>query len=231
VGDVFVYQISGLYDRRGLPMVPLRPWHAREPLIVTHGSLYKFAVPSFVACMLDVLDVEPEVEWILVGKDNGRALSSIETMAAQRGLRARVQYQGEFSSVRNAEGVVDDPRWDAVQELLRRARLAPDPFPIGSGSARFEAYWLGAPSPHMGILGRNGKPVATCDLPVLRVGAATVETVDDYRDLCVRCLRDPAFATSVQQGQIAAAERACDPARWWSELADAYQAWQLAKAA
>jgi DNA-directed RNA polymerase len=83
----------------------------------------------------------------------------------------------------------------------------------------------------MGILGRNGKPVATCDLPVLRVGAATVETVDDYRDLCVRCLRDPAFATSVQQGQIAAAERACDPARWWSELADAYQAWQLAKAA
>jgi hypothetical protein len=225
LGQTFVYQVSGLYDARGLSNAPLRSWHEREPLIVSHGSLYKFAVPEFVGCMLDVLERATEARWVLVGKDNGRALAAIQAAAAQRGMQHRVQYEGEFSSVRDADGRVSDPRWAYVQTLLQRARLAPDPFPIGSGSARFEAYLLGAPSVHMGIRGRGSKPIASCDLPVLSVPAATAETIDEYRALSGRCLSDPEFATMIQEQQLAAAQRASDATRWWAELDAAYRAW------
>jgi hypothetical protein len=231
VGSAFVYQISGLYDTRGLPFDAVRPWHDRDPLIVTHGSLYKFAVPEFAACMLDVLDANPHVDWILVGKDNGRALSQIEAFAARRGLRGRVHYEGEFTSVRNVDGAIDDPRWLAVQELLRRARLAPDPFPIGSGSSRFEAYLLGAPSPHIGVNGERAKSLASCELPILRIAASTAETVDEYREVSIRCLTDAAFAATVQEEQLAAARRASDPVRWWGEIEEAYWHWHRAKEA
>jgi hypothetical protein len=231
VGDTFVYQISGLYDRRGLNPHPVRPWSAREPLIVSHGSLYKFAVPEFLSCMLDVLERDPKVEWVLVGKDDGRALAAITTAAGGRRLSSRVHYQGEFSSLRNADGVVDDPRWKIVEELLRRARLAPDPFPVGSGSARFEAYLLGAPSPHMSSTGVGSRQLASCELPVLSVPAGTADTIDGYRDLCLRCLSDATLAAAVQDAQLAAAERASDPVRWWNELANAYYAWLRTRAA
>jgi hypothetical protein len=195
-------------------------------LIVTHGSLYKFAATSFTDCLLDVLESDSDVQWVLVGKDNGRALASIERMARARGLSSRVHYEGEFSSLRNAQGVVDDPRWPHVQDLLRRARLAPDPFPMGSGSARFEAYWLGAPSPHMGIRTRTSRGLASCDLPVLSVPAATAESVADYRALCLRCLHDGRFGDSIQREQQLAAVHASDPDRWWRELEAAYRTWQ-----
>jgi hypothetical protein len=217
VGDAFVRQISGYYDRRGIALAPVPSWHEREPLIVTHGSLYKFAVPEFVSSMLDVLDAEPEVQWVLMGKDNAGALATVHAIAGERGLADRVRYEGEYHAIRNAEGIVDDPKWNALQDLLRRARLAPDPFPIGSGFARFETYLLGAPAPHLAV--------GSCELPILTVGAATVQTVDEYRQLCLRCLRDAPFATRVQQEQHATALRASDPVRWWRELEDAYNAW------
>lgn len=231
IGRTLVYQVSGLYDARGLPFEAPRPWAQREPIIVSHGSLYKFAVPQFVSCMIDVLESETDVRWVLVGKDNGRALSAIQAAATARGVSHRVQYEGEFSSVRDADGAVSDPRWLHVQELLRRARLAPDPFPVGSGSARFEAYLLGAPSVHMGIRGRGSKPIASCDLPVLSVPDATAETIDEYRVLSRRCLSDEGFASAIQEQQLVAARRASDPARWWAELESAYTAWYDARQA
>ncbi len=231
VGDTFVYQISGLYDRRGLDGQPMRPWSERDPLIVSHGSLYKFAVPAFLTCLLDVLERDPEAEWILVGKDDGRALADITAAARGRGLSNRVHYEGEFSSVRNADGVIDDPRWKMVEELLRRARLAPDPFPVGSGSARFEAYLLGAPSPHMSAHGEGSRQLASCELPVLSVPVGTADTIEAYRDLSMRCLSEAAVASAMQQAQLAAAVRASDPIRWWNELTSAYHAWSHTRAA
>lgn len=225
VGATFVHQISGLYDERGLSGERPRSWNEREPLIVSHGSLYKFAVPEFTQCMLEVLAQHPEARWVLMGKDDGAALDAIRTRAAARGMSDRVRYDGEFSAMRNAEGMVDDAGWVAVQDLLRRARLAPDPFPIGSGSARFEGYVLGAPSVHMGIRGRQSKPLATCDLPVLSVPIATAETLAEYQSLAIRCLSDASYASEVQTAQLAAARRACDPRRWWAELREAYDAW------
>jgi hypothetical protein len=225
VSDTFVCQISGLYDRRGLSLGAPRPWAEREPLIVSHGSLYKFAVPEFADCMLDVLACESRVQWVLVGKDNGSALSAIRAAAGRRGLGGRVHYEGAFNSVRDAEGAVADAGWLKVQELLCRARLAPDPFPIGSGSSRFEAYALGAPCPHMAVTPRTAK-LMSAELPVLAVPVNTVTSVDDYRELSIRCLSDEAVATRIQQHQLAAATRASDAARWWSDIEAAFDAWR-----
>lgn len=223
------HRIRGFYDARDLGAGDPAPWPARDPLIVSHGSLYKFAVPAFMNCMLDVLDAVAGAEWVLVGKDNGRALGAIMTHASARGLSARVRYEGEFSAIRNAKGELSDPGWARLQQLLGRARLAPDPFPVGSGSARFEAYMLGAPSVHMGPDAREGSlPLNSSELPLLSIPMATAKTVSEYRDLAVRCLADAAFADAVQREQLAAALLASDPAAWWCDISEAFRSWSSA---
>jgi hypothetical protein len=160
---------------------------------------------------------------VLVGKDNGVALQSIMAQAAARGLSRRVQYDGEFSAVRNAKGGFSDPGWLRLQQSLSRARFAPDPFPVGSGSARFEAYLLGAPSVHMAPSARDGSvTLNSSELPLLNVPMATARSVSEYRDLAIRCLTDARYGDAVQREQLIAAQRASDPAVWWRDILNAY---------
>lgn len=225
-----IHQVRGFYDARGLAPADAAVWHAREPLIVSHGSLYKFAVPMFVECVFDVLDAVPEAQWLLMGKNNGVALQSITARAAARGLAGRVHYEGEFSAVRSADGGFTDAGWLRLQGLLARARFAPDPFPIGSGSARFEAYMLGAPSVHMAPTARDGAmTLNSSELPLLNIPMATATSVAEYRDLAVRCLTDGGFGEAVQREQLMAARCASDPAIWWADIAGAYRRWAAAE--
>lgn len=226
VPGALVHQVGGFYDARGLGGGTISAWRDREALIVSHGSLYKFAVPQFRDCMLDLLGEVGDAHWVLMGKDNGVALESIRAGAARRGLGGRVHYKGVFSAVRNAVGDIDDTGWMALQGLLKRARLAPDPFPVGSGSARCEAYLLGAPSVHMGFNAFDGSgSLMSCDLPILNVPQATATSLAGYRALAVRCLEVESFADEVQRLQLDAATRACDPARWWLDVETTYRHW------
>jgi hypothetical protein len=220
-----VLQVRGFYDARGLRVADAGTWRARQPLMVSHGSLYKFAVPMFCACMFDVLDAVPGSAWVLIGKDNGAALASIAAQAAARGLGDRVRYEGEFSAVRDAAGAFIDPGWLRLQERLASARLAPDPFPIGSGSARFEAYMFGVPSVHMAPTARDGAlTLNSSELPLLSIPMATASSIAQYREMAIRCLTDEAFGDAVQRAQLAAARAACDPAVWWQDIAGAARA-------
>ena len=226
VRSAAIHQVRGFYDSRGLAPADAGTWLAREPLIVSHGSLYKFAVPMFVECVCDVLDTVPEAQWLLMGKNNGVALQSITARAAARGLAGRVHYEGEFSAVRSTDGGFADAGWIRLQALLARARFAPDPFPIGSGSARFEAYLLGAPSVHMAPTAREGAmTLNSSELPLLNIPMATATSVAEYRDLAIRCLTDERFCEAVQREQLVAARRASDPAVWWRDIVDAYRGW------
>lgn len=221
-----IHQIRGFYDARDLGGEVPRPWQARRPLIVSHGSLYKFAVPLFCSSMLDVLEAVDGSEWVLFGKDNGTALRTILGEASARGLSDRVRYEGEFSAVRDDAGSFSDPGWARLKELLRAARLAPDPFPIGSGSARFEAYMLGTPSVHMGPDARAGhRPLNSAELPLLSVAMATATGLAAYRDLSIRCLTDQAFGESLQQQQLTVARRATDAGEWWRIVSGIHRQW------
>src|SRR5438552_2339388 len=71
--------------------------------------------------------------------------------APQCGVSSRVHYEGAFESARSKSGVVADHGWSKLCSYLADARLAPDPWPIGGASARFEAYAMGVPSVHMAV--------------------------------------------------------------------------------
>ena len=153
----------------------------------------------------------------------------IRDSLARAGLRDRFRYEGEFLPIRGDDGAVDGPGWQRVVDLLRRARLAPNPWPVGGASARVEAYLCGAPSVHIAL--RNdpaswGRPQPTLvDLPALGVERGSVRTPDEYVALCRRCLTDEAFADALARDQLAVARHVTDPHAYWRQLRDCHRWW------
>lgn len=230
-GPERVHTITGYLDPRGLVAATPRPWSERESLIVCHGSLYKFASQPFLHILCAWLAAEPSARLVLMGRDNGKALAAITGYAHQQGVGARVDYRGEFSAVRDTAGDVSSAGWFTLVDLLSRARLAPNPFPMGGGSSRYEAYALGAPAPHLGVdfspaaWGRHQPSV--CEIPSLLVPAGTALTVADYEQIGRRCLRDGSFADRLAAEQLERARAIVDGDRWWREIVAGYEAWRL----
>ena len=165
----------------------------------------------------------------MIGKDFAGALERITTEAARRGLAAQVHYEGEFSAVRDPDGHVPASGWQRLLSVLERARLAADPWPVGGGSSRFEAYLAGTPSAHMGIRldraawGRG--QAAVCDILFLNVPRATAFDEGEYRAIARRCLYDAAFADAVADEQREVAVRLSDEGAWWTQLRTLYDRW------
>lgn len=217
-----------VYDMRDLAGVPTLPWSRREPLIVYHGSLYKAAVQPYLDCIFGLLRDDPTLEFVLVGKDDGRSWTFIEDAAARAGVSARVRWEGAYARFRADDGVsIADDGWLRLVELLRSARLAPDPWPMGGGSSRIEAYALGVPAPHMMLRtdpeswGRPQHTIAEAD--ALRVPNAEATTVDAYRDLSRRILSDSVFAESLMAEQRSVAVRLTDPEGFWDQVLALYR--------
>ena len=228
--DRVVVPFRGLYDRRGLNDGGVAPWEDRDPLIVFHGSLYKLASPALLDCLWSLLAGDSALEFVFMGRHDSQALDLIEMTAKRRGVSARVHYEGQFVSTRNADGCVDDPGWSKIRGYLGRARLAPDPWPIGGGSARFECYALGVPSVHMGVrfdrASWGRQQPAVIDVLPLVIPAATATSPEQYRKLCERCLHDAAFAHDLAVEQRRVARRASDPQVWWAQVLDCYDEWR-----
>jgi hypothetical protein len=227
-----VYSVRGYYDPRGLTLSPPKPWPARRPLMVFHGSLIKLAHDDVLHCLCAVLADDASVDFVIMGKDSGGALARIRRAAAGYHVAARVHYEGAFDSSRSGGGAVADPGWARLCEFLSDARLAPDPWPVGGGSSRFEAFAMGAPSVHMGVRfdaeswGRSQPSVV--EVPHMMVREATAWNVAEYRALCGRCLGDESFATDVMEKQLQIARELADPTRLWPQVFAAYGEWLAA---
>jgi hypothetical protein len=234
-GDGLVHTINGYIDPRGLMATPPRSWSDRDPLIVCHGSLYKFTADAFLDVVLRWLRSNDELTLVLMGRDDGAAWQTISAAASRRGVGERVTYLGQFSAIRGEDGAVNNEGWRTLVDLLSRARLAPNPFPLGGGSSRYEAYALGAPAPHLGVKFDRaawGRPQPSiCEIPSLLVEAGTAWTVDDYHALGQRCLTDGAFADTLAAAQRERAAAVVDGDRWWREIVDGYEGWRRTTAA
>ena len=225
----FIATFTGYIDPRGLLSGSPAPWRRRRPLIVNHGSLHKFASPEYLSIVCDWLAAEPSCEFVLFGRDDGGWLSEIKRRLDARGLLSRLRYEGHFSATRNAAGEVAGEGWDALVSRLGQARLAPNPFPLGGGSSRYEAYALGAPAPHLGVrFDREmwGRPQPSiCEIPSMLVPRGTAATIDQYRELGFKCLRDEAFADALSAEQMKVARSVIDADRWWREIIDGHRQW------
>ena len=218
-----------LYDCREIDFRKTVSWNERESLIVFHGSLYKLASLPFLGCIFKLIEADSALEFVFMGKDNGSALSLVNEMAARRGLKTRVHYEGEFSAMRDEEGCVSDPGWLKMLMYLKRARLAPNPWPIGGGSSRFESYAAGVPCIHMGV---NFKPASwgrpqhgLLELPDLLVPAGTATSIEQYEELCRQCLYNGAFAKQLVKEQLKIVRKLSDPEAYWQQIFGFYQDW------
>lgn len=228
--DRFVHGFTGFIDPRGLLHAARRPWREREPLIVCHGSLYKFASEPFMQVLWSWLARGPERTLVLMGRDDGKALDAITRSARQAGVADRVDYRGTFSAVRDESGTVSSAGWFDLVDLLGRARLAPNPFPLGGGSSRFEAYALGVPAPHLGVRfdpDAWGRPQPSiCEIPAMLTPQGTAWSVAEFQSLGERLMNDEAHADALAQEQVRRAEIFGDANRWWREITAGYDRWR-----
>jgi hypothetical protein len=216
-------------DRRDLAAKDVRRWAEREPLIVFHGSLYKAATRPFLRTIFALMKDDSKLEFAVMGRDSGGSLSLMTRMAAEAGVSSRLHYEGAFTTNRDADGRVSDPSWRRVVDLLGRARLAPDPWPMIGWSARFEAMMLGAPTIHLGLRtdpaswGRS-QPVIF-DSPQLDAPHGTASDPDDYLRRCRRALYEEGFADQLIADQLAVAPKSIDYPAYWTQLARLHGHW------
>ncbi|MDQ7779191.1 MAG: hypothetical protein RDV41_05725 [Planctomycetota bacterium] len=230
-GDGLAYEGPAFYDRRGMDMTAPRPaWKERKPLIFWHGSLYKIASPRFLRCICRTLKADRDVQFVFMGKDDGRALSMVSEFARRTGVGSQVHYEGSVAVGRlDAEGRPIGNDTAKVLSFLTKARLWPDSWPMGGGAARFEAYASGTPSVHMGVRfdpdswGRRQE--SNVELPAMMISRGTAFSADDYQALCVRCLHDEPFADALAAEQMAAARELSDPVAYWRRLLGFYKDW------
>jgi hypothetical protein len=197
--------------------------------MVFHGSLYKAASAEFLEELYALMQEDPTLEFIVMGAANPTALAFITNLAAERGVKARVHYDGGYNAMRDRDGQLDDLGWPRLLGHLARARLAPDPWPICGGSARFEAMMMGVPSVHFGVRADRdswGRPQpAVFENPQLLVELGSAMTASRYRDLCRQCLYDEAFAEKLIAAQLEVAARTYDYPAYWRQLERLYGEW------
>ncbi len=220
------------FERRGLDPERRAPWRDRDPLLVYHGKLYKVS-DDYLACIFGLLAADRALEFVLVGRDEHGAVDRIQAAARRAGVVSQVHYDGDFRVNRNEDGEIDDPSWRRLAETLSRARLAPDPWPLGGGYSRVEAFAAGACVPHLGVRSdsaswRKRQPAVTADHPVLEIASSTVYSQAAYQQLCERCLYDGDFADALAAEQAEVAIRVTDPARYWNLLLSCYREWACA---
>src|SRR5207247_9553140 len=134
-------------------------------------------------------------------KDWSDATARIARAARHFRVEDRVHYAGAFDATRSTTGAVVDPGWTRLKSYLADARLAPDPWPVGGASARFEAFAMGVPSVHMAVRFDEaswGRPqLSVCEVPHMLIPQAAVTTVHEYRAVAERRLYDQAFARTL----------------------------------
>ena len=230
--DDYVYPVRGYYDPRDLSFVRQPCWAERKPLIVFHGSLYKLAHEAVLGCLFTLMAADSSLAFVMMGKDSADAWARIDRAAARYGVGPRVHYEGSFDAARSSSGAVEESGWRKLRSYLADARLAPDPWPIGGASSRFEAYAMGTPSVHMAVRFDQaswGRPQpSVCEVPHMAIPQAAVTTVDEYRTVCDRCLHDEPFAEALMADQTRLARELSDPERLWYQIFDGYREWLLA---
>ncbi len=215
-----------LYDDRGLRGANPEPWARRRPLVVFHGSLYKLNAAPFLRTLCRLLHDDRQLEFVFMGRDTPKGiLAAITHQFARENLSERVHYDGAFVPARREGGESGSEEWNRLVGHLSAARLAPNPWPIGGGSSRVEAYLAGAPTVHMALASIRdaASEGSLVDLPALTVPRATATGQTEYLGLCRQCLYHEAFANQVAADQLAIGRAVTSPQLYWEQLMTVFQ--------
>lgn len=215
-----VFPAQFLYDKRGFLAKDMPKWSERENLMFVHGSLYKLASPAYLDLVCTLLKDDPSLRFAFMGKARGNDLKIILEKATEWNVTHQVTYLGQFDSTRDQSGRIADANWELCIDMLKRARLVPQPFPYGGGSSRFESYVFGVPSISMDV-----GAFAYCNVNCLKVDVAMACDPFHYLSLSKACLYDESFSDSLQLLQKQAVESTSSSLQFWGSLLGTYELW------
>ncbi|WP_155887803.1 hypothetical protein [Paucidesulfovibrio longus] len=201
------------------------PFSQRSNIILSMNRLYKVAQTPYLTAITTLLQRDKSLRFVFLGEDNAQHLESISSFFRRSGVASQVQYLGAFSLYLPKEQLTDK-----IFTLLRAARLAPDPWPIGGGRTRIEAYSAGTPSTHMRLdhtpttLWNRDSQKGT-DLPCLELPEATATTLDEFISICSRLLYDKEAAESIVRKQYRIVDHVTSPSVWWEEVLSSHDQW------
>lgn len=213
------------FDGKEVSSAEIIPWEDRPPNIFFHGRLHKLESKLFLECMDCILNEDSNVKFIFAGNGE-KSVAEVFSFFERRGRKEQVVYLGEFTHDHGGGSA----GWKTLFENLNNARLAPNPWPVGGGSARVEAYVSGTPQVHLGMTPGEGNLFDTTgqtivDLPFLNTELGTASGIEEYGLLCRKCLFDRDFAQLLVEQQYAVAKSNTDSARWWNENIAYYDRW------
>lgn len=209
-----------VYDPRDIEITPPTKWASKKNFVFSFGSLFKFS-PGFLESVFDVLRDNDNIDFVFMGRDRGGDLEMILEAAQRAGFSNRVHYEGEFSSTRSPNGLIEDEGWARCKTLLSEARVCADTWPNTGGSCRFEAYLLGAPLPFLGYpknVGRGVRSYVDWATPILDLPETEAFTPQQLTELSSRFIREETFANDVIEKQYSVALNAMDTNRWWRDM-------------
>jgi hypothetical protein len=226
-GDARGYASWLVCDARDLDRGRRRRWADREPLVAWHGSLYKLCSARFIDVIFDLLEKHREVRFEYFGR--GPQVSEIGGRAAARGVANRVTHRGVAGFARDERGALRPETFADLRDMFGRARVWPDSFPIGGGSARFEAYVAGVPSVHMAptALPPAGpyEDGSLLELPWLEARGGVAHSRDEFLAMTERCLVDESFADALAASQDKVVASVLDADAWWRHMRACYDDW------
>ncbi len=224
----FVVPYCLLFDTTGYDGPPV-PWAKRNHTLLFHGRLVKAAQPPFLKMVLDLLEEDSNLTWLLYGTESHDALNTIRTQAKRRGVEGRVDFRGKFTLERNPGGEIIDPAWHRFLSDMRHAKLEPTPFPMASGSARFESYTAGLPCVNLAIRPgpRHSRSAGETliDIPAFYTPSATVTDHAAYFRTALHLLHEPELAAKVIAEQREVVQRLGSPRCFWQQILDAHARW------
>jgi len=217
----FAYEMVGA-DRAANP-----PWEARENLMIFHGRLAQLIEPSFLGVLAELLREDPGLRFELLGP--GDNLEEIQAFFANRGVGERVRYLGMVDKRDYTAGTFHS----RIYDFVRRGRLEANPWPIGGGSARVEAYLAGTPTANLRFHPEGDRPWAsdqtTVALPFIDAPSGTADDIAGFKALCRRCLYDRTFAEELIAEQYHVAAEVTNHGVWWERVIACYRDWLAGK--
>lgn len=215
--------VSPLYSDLDIDANDNISWNEREPWIIFHGNIAQLQSESYLSVIGDILEADKDVRFIILGFGDG--LDFVLDTFRKRGLFRQVEYLGAVDKSLKLTGEFHE----RIFQFLRRGRLEPDPWPRGGGAARVEAYWSGTPTVHLRQPFGYGDIVSPdrmkTDIPTLEVAPAVADNLEEYKNLCIKCLYDKEFAEKVITEQYALAQRLTNAEAWWESVIDSYRQW------
>lgn len=226
-----VYKSKFFYDLRGIEYENSLTWNEKENLIVFHGSLYKLGKKELLNAVFSILKSDKNLRFIYIGKNNFDEISLIKKEAEKMDISGQVEYGGEYQLAYDAQGNIIGKGWERVRDILTKAKVSINPWPIGGGCAVFEAYASGTPCITMAKTATNnirrGNYILYAGgfLPALHIEQATAYSIKDYMEKCKKCIYNESFAKEIILRQKEIAKEVNDSNRWWNELILNYNDW------